>query len=82
MCGNRFAHGGSSPDLGDMWRYGYPKSPVCSSNGVDWAGIEDASSFEYHEHNVGSLTTEVVGQNWSSEVISLSLKIGSLGGWH
>ena len=53
----------SSPDLGDMWRYGFPKSPVWGSNGVEWAGNEDASSLEYHEHNVDNLAIEVVGQN-------------------
>ena len=34
----------SSPDLGEMWRYGCPKSPVWSSN--EWTGSEDASSVE------------------------------------
>ena len=38
---------------------------------TDWTGSEDASSLEYREHNVDSLALEVVGQNWSSEVISL-----------
>ena len=33
------------------------------SNGVEWAGNEDASSLEYHEHNVDNLAIEVVGQN-------------------
>ena len=50
------------------------KSPVWSSNGVEWAGSDDASSLEYHEHTVGNLAIEVVGQNWSSEVISLFLE--------
>ena len=62
----------SSLDLGDMFRNGCPKSPVCSSN--DWAGSEDASSLEYYEHNVDNLAIDVVGQNWSSEVISLFLE--------
>ena len=35
----------TSPDLGDMWRYGCPKGPVWSSNGVEWAGSEGMSSF-------------------------------------
>ena len=69
----------SSPDLGDMWRYGCPKSPVWSSNGVEWAGSKDASSLEYHKHNVGNLTIEVVRQNWSSEVISLFLEDWEVG---
>ena len=56
------------------------KSPVRSSNGVEWAGSVDASSLEYYEHNVGNLAVEVVGQNWSSEVIYLSFP-RRLGGW-
>ena len=50
------------------------KSPVWSSNGFEWAGCEDFSSLECYEHNVGNLAVEVVGQNWSSEVISLFLE--------
>ena len=45
---------------------------VWSSN--EWTGIEDASSFEYQEHNVDNLALEAVGQNSSSEVISLFLE--------
>ena len=48
------------------------------SSGVDWAGCEDASSLECCEHYVGSLDIKVVGQAWSSEVISL---LGGLRGW-
>ena len=47
------------------------KSLVWGSNSVEWAGSEGTSSLEYYEHNVGNLAIEVVGQNWSSEVISL-----------
>ena len=57
-----------------MWRYDGSKRPVWSSNGVEWAGSEDVSSLEYYEHNVGSLAIGVVGQNWTSEVISLFLE--------
>ena len=39
---------------------------------------EDISSVEYYEHSVDNLVVEVVGQNWSSEVISLFF--GGLGG--
>ena len=38
------------------------------------AGSEGTSSLEQHEHNVGNLALEVVGQNWSSEVISVFLE--------
>ena len=51
------------------------KDPVWGgSNGVEWAGSEGTSSLEHHEHNVGTLALEVVGQSWSSEVISLFLE--------
>ena len=50
----------SSPDFGDMWRYGCPKSPVWGSNGVEWAGSEGISSLECHEHHVGDLAAELV----------------------
>ena len=60
----------SSPDPGEMWKYGCPKSPVWSGNGVEGEGSEDASSVECYEHHVDNLAFEVVGQNWSSEVIS------------
>ena len=63
----------------DMWRCGCPKSPVWSSNGFEWAGCEDISSLECYEHNVGNLAVEVVGQNWSSEVISLFLEDWEVG---
>ena len=54
------------------------KSLVWSSNGVEWAGCEDAS-LECYEHNVGNLAIEVVGQNWSSEVVSLFLEEWEVG---
>ena len=47
---------GSSPDLGETWRYGCPKSLVWSSN--EWTESEDASSLEYYEHNVDNLALE------------------------
>ena len=50
-----------------------------SSNGVEWAGSEDASSLEYSEHNVRNLAIEVVGQHWTSEVISLLLEEWEVG---
>ena len=53
--------------------YGCQRSPVWSSNGVEWAGSEDTSTLEYYEHNVD------VGQKWSSEVISLFLEDWEVG---
>ena len=53
------------------------KSLVWSTH--EWAGSEDASSSEYYEHNGDNLAIEVVGQNWSSEVISLFLEDWEVG---
>ena len=53
-----------------------PEAPVWSSN--EWAGSEDAS-LEYHEHSVGNLAIEVVGQNWSSEDTCLLLEDWEVG---
>ena len=35
---------------------------------------ECTSSYEVYEHNVGSLALGVIGQNWSSKVVSLFLE--------
>ena len=67
-----------SPDLGACGGMAAQKKKFWRSNGVEWAGSEATSSLEYHEHNVGNLALEVVGQNWSSEVISF---LRRLGGW-
>ena len=47
--------------------------------GAATAGSEDASSVEHYEHNVGNLALEVVGPNWSSEVISFFLEDWEVG---
>ena len=54
----------SSPDLGEMWKYGCPKSPAWSDEGFEGERSEDTSSEEYYEHSVDNLTIEVVGHNW------------------
>ena len=54
------------------------KSPVWSDDGFEEERGEDASYVEYHEHNVDNLAIDIVGQHWTSEVISLFL--GGLGG--
>ena len=69
----------SSLDLGEMWEYGCPKGPVWSDDGLEEERGEDTSSTEYYEHNVDNLAIELVGQNWSSEVMDHSFP-GGLGG--
>ena len=43
-----------------------------------WFEVATAS-FEDYEHNVGNLAIEIVGQNWSGEVISLFLQDWEVG---
>ena len=88
MCPGRSAHdgwgncfrsdSGFSPDSGDVWRYGCPKSHMWGSDCGEWAGSEGTPSVEHCEHNV-NLALEVVGQNWSSEVISIFLEDWEVG---
>ena len=65
-----------SPDLGDMWRNGCPTSPEWISSGPT---TEADGGFEFCEHNVVSMAIEVIGQDRSSEVISLFLKDWEVG---
>ena len=58
------------------------KTSVWRSSGVDLAGFEDASSLEWYEPNFGNLAIEVVGQNCSSEALSLFLENWRSGAWH
>ena len=53
-----------------------PKSPVWSSGGggFDWPGSEGTSSLEDNEHNADYFALEVLGQDWSGEVVSLFLE--------
>ena len=64
----------SSPDLGEMWKNGCPRSPVWSGDGFEGEGSEGTSSVEYYEHNAGNFAIEVVGH-----VISLFLEDWELG---
>ena len=50
-----------------------------SDDGVEDERSEDTSSVEHHEHNVDNLAIEVVGQNSTSEVISLFLEDWEVG---
>ena len=62
--------GSQSPDLGDMWRYGYPKSLDWDGNVGLWPESEGTSSSEQCEHNVGSLALNVLVQDQSGEKTS------------
>ena len=49
--------GSQSPDVGDMWKYVCPKRSDLEQNVV-------------YEHNNESRVIEVIGQDWSSEVVA------------
>ena len=57
--------GSQSLDVGDMWRYGCPKSP-------DWGSSCSASDIscegENYVHNNECQAIEVIGQDWSSGI--------------
>ena len=69
--GEARSSGSQSPDLGDMWRHGCPKSPesvsLCSTS-------ETFLGCEVYEHNNERRGIEVIGQDWSSEVVALFLE--------
>ena len=58
--------GSQSPDLGDMWRCGCPKSPDWDGDVESWTESEGTSSSQQCEHNVESLALNVTGK--TSEV--------------
>ena len=60
--------GSQSPDLGDMWRYGCPVSPEWISS---CPASETSFGCEEYDHNNECRSIEVIGQDWSSEVVAL-----------
>ena len=57
--------GGQSPDLGDMWRQGCPKSLEWISS---WSASETSLGCAVYEHNSECRAIEVIGKDWSSVV--------------
>ena len=76
--GEAGSSGSQSPDLGDMWRYGCPKSPDWDGDVESWTESEGTSSSEQCEHNVESLALSAVEQDQSGEQVSLFLEDGEL----
>ena len=72
--------GSQSPDLGDTWRYGCPKSPDWDGNVGSWTESEGTSSSEQCEHNVESIALNGMGQDQSGEKISLCGRLGTCEG--
>ena len=65
-----------SPDWRNVWRNGCPTSLEWISSGPT---SEADGGFEFCEHNVVSMAIEVIGQDRSSEVISLFLEDWKVG---
>ena len=60
----------------DLCRNGCPKRPEWISSGPT---SEADYGFEFYEHNVENMAIEVIGQDRSSEVISLFLEDWEVG---
>ena len=72
--GEAGSSGSQSPDLGDMWRYGCPKSSDWDGDVESWTQSEGTSSSEQCEHYVESLALNALEQDQSGEKISLFLE--------
>ena len=66
--GEAGSSGSQSPDLGDTWEQGCPTRPKWFSSCS--ASVSFGDDEEY-EHNNECRAIEVVGQDWSSEVVAL-----------
>ena len=63
-----------TPDLGDTWRVGCPKSPMLESEGEAWYEDESVSSSVSRENNVCNVALHVIGLYGPGDKISLFLK--------
>ena len=68
--------GSQSPDLGDMWKYRCPKSPIWSS---PCSTSVTSGDEEEYGHNNECWAIEVIGLDWSREVVALFLEDWELG---
>ena len=66
--------GSQLPDMGDALRNGRPRSPGRDSDVDFCTESEGANGYEVYEHNNECRALEVIGQDWSSEVVSLCLE--------
>ena len=64
--------GGQTPDLGDMWRYGCPASPMWKSEDDAWSEDESVSSGVSRENIVCNGALHVTGLHGPGDKISLS----------
>ena len=71
--------GGQSRDLGDAWRNACPRSPGWDSDVDFWTVVDGAPRCEVYEHNSECGALEVIGQDWSGEVVSLFIEDWELG---
>ena len=68
--------GSQSRDLGDMWKYRCPRGPIWSSPCS--ASVTSGDNEEYG-HNKECRAIEVIGQDWSCEVVALFLEDWEVG---
>ena len=54
-----------SPDLGDMWRYGCPKSPIWQGEDEAWPEDESVSLGVSRENNVCNGALRGIGLFWA-----------------
>ena len=73
-----FGRTGSSLDIGEMWKYGYPKSPSLERRPQEKRSEDRYFICGVLRGQCDNLAIEFVGQNWSSES-DLSFP-GGLGG--
>ena len=65
--------GSMSPDLGDEWKRGDPRSRMWESEEGPWAESESASTIRSRVHNVGNEALRLIGTLGSGERIALFL---------
>ena len=58
-------------ELGDMWRFGCPKSPMWESEGEAWSENESVSSSDSRENNVSNGALHVIGLYGPDDKVSL-----------
>ena len=65
--------GCQAPELGEEWKMGCPKSPMCESEGEAWSEDENASSGGSREGNVRNDALHVIGLYGPGDKVSLFL---------
>ena len=78
--GSLKSSGCRTPDLGDMWRYGCPKSPKWESEDEAWSEDASVPSSFSRENNVCNGALHVIRLYGSGDKVSLPGGLGACGG--